>query len=373
MKNFRKIIFWIHLILGVVSGISIFVMCVTGALLAFQSNILDYAESNMRYVSSGNTQRLSVNEILDKVSQAKPDSKVSAITINADPNSAATVALGRDGNFFVNPYTGEILGDGAKGWRSFFRVNEDLHRWLAISGDGRAVGKAINDACNFAFFFLAITGIYIWFPRRLQWANFKPVIWFRRGLGGKARDFNWHNTIGFWTSTVLIILTLTGVVMSYQWANGLVYKLTGNEVPGQNQPAPPQGQQPPQSTNLPENLNQIWQKAESRGSWKSINLRLPITNDALIFTIDEGIYANKFGRSTLTIDAKNGEVAKWESYGEQNSGRQLRSWIRFTHTGESFGFIGQLIAFLACVGGAFLVYTGISLSLRRFANWRRKN
>lgn len=374
MKNFRKTIFWIHLILGVVSGVSIFVMCVTGALLAFESNILDYAESNMRYVDSQNRQRLSVNEILDKVSQAKPDAKVSGITINADPNSAATVALGRDGNFFVNPYTGEILGDGAKGWRSFFRFNEDLHRWLAFPGDGRTVGKTINDACNFAFFLLAITGIYIWFPRKFQWSHFKPVLWFRRGLGGKARDFNWHNTIGFWTSTVLIILTLTGIVMSYQWANGLVYKLTGNELPTQNQPAPPQGQQnQPTTSNIPENLNQIWQKAESRGSWKSINLRLPITNDSAVFTIDEGIYTNKFGRSTLTIETKNGEIAKWEPYGEQNSGRQLRSWIRFTHTGESFGFIGQFIACLACIGGAFLVYTGISLSLRRFANWRRRN
>lgn len=364
MKNFRKVIFWTHLCLGLVSGISIFIMCVTGALLAFESNILEYAEQNQRYVVSNNQQKLPVSELIAKVTQAKPEAKISGITINADPNSAATVAMGREGQFFVNPYNGEILGDGSKDWRSFFKVNEDLHRWLAISGDGRTVGKAINDACNLAFFFLALTGIYIWFPRRLAWTNFKQVIWFRRGLGGKARDFNWHNTIGFWTSTVLIILTLTGAVISYQWAGNLVYTLTGNEVPKPN--APQAQQEQPKGLNLPQNINDIWQKAEARGNWKSINLRLPIANDSVSFTIDEGIYANKFGRSNLTIDAKSGEISKWEPYGEQNSGRQLRSWIRFTHTGESFGFVGQFIAFLACVGGAFLVWTGISLSIRRF-------
>jgi uncharacterized iron-regulated membrane protein len=370
MKNFRKVIFWIHLCLGVVSGISIFIMCVTGALLAFESNILEYAEQNQRYVASNNQQKLTVGELITKVLQAKPEAKISGITINADPNSSATVAMGREGQFFVNPYTGEILGDGSKGWRNFFKVNEDLHRWLAISGDGRTVGKAINDVCNLAFFFLALTGIYIWFPRRLAWTNFKQVIWFRRGLGGKARDFNWHNTIGFWTSTVLIILTLTGAVISYQWAGNLVYTLTGNEVP---KPGAPQTQQEqPKGLNLPQNINDIWQKAEAHGNWKSISLRLPITNDSVGFTIDEGIYANKFGRSSLTLDAKSGEVKTWEPYGEQNSGRQLRSWIRFTHTGESFGFIGQFIAFLACVGGAFLVWTGISLSIRRFYGWREK-
>lgn len=338
--------------------------------MAFQSNILHYVESDMRYISPTNGQRLPVSELITKITQVKPEAKISGVTINANPNSAATISLGRDGQFFVNPNTGEILGEGAKGWRNFFRFNEDLHRWLAISGDGRPIGKAINDACNLAFFFLALTGIYVWFPRRLAWSNFKQVIWFRRGLGGKARDFNWHNVIGFWSSTILIILTLTGAVISYQWAGNLVYSLTGNEVPKQN---PPQNASAQNNTNfLPENINEIWQKAETYTAWKSINLRLPITNDTLNFTIDEGIYANKFGRSNLTINAKNGEIMKWESYGEQNSGRQLRSWIRFTHTGESFGFFGQFVAFLACIGGAFLVWTGISLAIRRLFNWKDK-
>ena len=82
---------------------------------------------------------------------------------------------------------------------------------------------------------------------------------------------------------------------------------------------------------------------------------LPIAKDTAVFTIDEGIYWNIFGRSTLTIDAKTAEIAKWETYGEQNSARQLRSWFRFTHTGETGGFVGQFIGFLACIGGAFLV------------------
>ncbi len=41
-------------------------------------------------------------------------------------------------------------------------------------------------------------------------------------LRGKARDWNWHNVIGFWSSAVLIVLTLTAAVMSYPWANDLL-------------------------------------------------------------------------------------------------------------------------------------------------------
>ncbi len=347
-------------------------MCVTGALLAFEPNILEFVESEMRVVEipAETTKKLSVSEIIEKVRQAKPEAKPSGITFQNDKSSAATVALGRDGQVFVNPFSGEITGEGATNWRGMLRVIEDAHRWLALSGDGRTIGKSLNDAANLLFLLLAISGLFIWFPRNLSWRSFKAVLWFRRGLRGKARNFNWHNTIGFWTSLVLIILTLTGAIISYQWAGNLVYTLTGNEIPKQ-QPRPPQTEN--QEFFLPENLNEIFARAENHTSWKTISLRLPVTNDSAVFTVDEGIYWNKFGRSTLTIDTKTAEVSKWESYGEQNAGRQLRSWARFTHTGETFGFIGQFIAFLACVGGAFLVWTGISLALRRFQKWRSRN
>lgn len=372
MKKFRNILFWLHLASGVTAGIFIFVMCVSGALLAFESNILEIVESDMSVVKvpEENPQRLSIKELIEKVQTAKPETQFLGISLQNDKNAAAVVSLGREGQFYVNPYTGEITGDGAKGWRGFFRAVEDTHRWLALSGSGREVGKSLNDTANFLFLFLAISGIYIWFPRRLTWQHFRSVLWFRGGLSGKARDFNWHNTIGFWSSLILIILTATAVVMSYSWANNLLYSMTGSELPQQRQLSPSQNQAAEQKPDLPENLNEIWTQAENYTDWNSISLRLPVSKNSAIFTVDEGKYWNKFGRSTLTMNPATGEVVKWESYGDQNLGRRLRSWVRFTHTGETFGFIGQLIACLACIGGAFLVWTGISLALRRFSNWR---
>ncbi len=368
MKKFRKFIFWLHLCSALTAGIFVFVMCVTGALLAFESNIIECAESGIRnVVVNSDAKRLSIREIIEKANAAKPDAKPSNISITNEPEAAAAVLLGRDGQFFVNPYSGEITGEGAKGWRGFFRFVEDAHRWLALPGGGRDLGKALNDAANFLFLFLAISGLYIWFPKNLAWRNFKPVMWFRRGLRGKSRNFNWHNVIGFWCSLIFVILTLTAVVMSYQWANNMVYTLTGNEVPNQ-QPRP----QTPENLSpgvLPQNLETLWAKAENHGDWNTISLRLPIKEEA-IFTIDEGIYWNRFGRSSLTLNTVTNEVSKWEPYGEQNSGRQLRSWVRFTHAGETGGLIGQIIGFIACIGGTFLVWTGFSLALTRFQSWR---
>jgi uncharacterized iron-regulated membrane protein len=370
MKQFRKLIFWTHLVCGITAGMVIFIMSVTGAFLAFEKNVTEFVERDQRVIVQ-REHRLGVKAMLSKVLAAKPDAKPSAVLMQNDPQAAVTVSLGREGQLFVDPYTGNITGEGSKGVRQFFRTVTDWHRYIALSGDNRARGKSLTGAANLLFLFLAVSGIYIWLPRIFEWRRVRPNIWFRCGLRGKARNFNWHNAIGFWCSLVLVVLTLTATVISYQWAGNLLYTLTGNEPPTASQPAPQQPQSP-EAFVTPENLDAIWIAAENQAaSWRSISLRLPAEKQA-VFTINEGKSWNIFGRSTLTLDAATGEVAKWEPYSEQNAGRQLRSWFRFTHTGETGGIVGQFVGFIACVGGAFLVWTGFSLVLRRFRNWVKR-
>ena len=375
MKSFRKVIFWLHLAAGVVAGVVILIMSVTGALLAFQPNIEEFVERGARTVQvPENAVRLDAKTLLAGVQTAKPDVKPSNLTIKSEPNQAASLSLGREGALYVNPYTGEITGENSKSARAFFQFITDWHRWLGASGENRQIGKAVTGACNLAFLVLAITGIYLWMPRKWSRKNVKAIGVFRFDQRGKARNFNWHNVAGIWTSLILIVLTATGAVISYQWASNLVFYATGNQPPAPQQQQPPQQQQ--QSNNatfvVPENIGALWSRAEAQApGWKSIALRLPI-GEMAVFTIDEGKYLNKFGRSTLTLNAANAETMKWESYGEQNAGRQLRSWMRFTHTGESFGIVGQIVAFIACLGGSLLVWTGLSLALRRFRGWLAK-
>src|SRR6185312_12849638 len=70
-----------------------------------------------------------------------------------------------------------------------------------------------------------------WLPRKWSWRNVKATLLFRGGLSGRARDFNWPNVIGIWCAVQLFLIVLSGVVMSYPWANNLSYRLTGSESP----------------------------------------------------------------------------------------------------------------------------------------------
>ncbi len=70
------------------------------------------------------------------------------------------------------------------------------------------------------------------------------------------------------------------------------------------------------------------------------------------------------------LDRKTGEVTKWEPFSSLTAGRQIRSFLRFTHTGEVGGFIGQTIAGIVSLGAIFLVWTGFALSWRRLRAWQ---
>ena len=85
-------------------------------------------------------------------------------------------------------------------------------------------------------------------------------------------------------------------------------------------------------------------------------------------TIDEGYGGQPQKRGTLTI-TRAGAVERWDTFADLSVGRRLRSWLRFVHTGEYYGLIGQTIAGLVSIGGVVLVWTGVSLAIRRFLNW----
>jgi uncharacterized iron-regulated membrane protein len=376
MKRFRTALFWLHLLSGVTAATVILIMSVTGVILALKPQLQDWVERDVRYVSPQPV-RLGAQQLLAAVKAAKPESSLQSLTVARDPALAATVSLGREGNLYVNPYTGAILGAGSARTSEFFQSMTNWHRYLGAAGESRATGRSATGISNFAFLVLAVSGLYIWWPKQFTRKGLKPIVWFRQTSTGRARDFNWHNTIGFWCLIPIVIMTASGVVMSYPWANDLVYRLTGSPVPvrgggpGARQDAAREPQRDPASAVIPVELDHIWARAEQQvPTWSVLSMRLPTRERAPVaFTITDGANWNAFARSNLTVNSVSGDIVQWQPYEGNSPGQKLRGWLRFAHTGELGGLPGQIIAGLGCLGGVFLVYTGLSLACRRLWNW----
>jgi uncharacterized iron-regulated membrane protein len=378
MNGFRSVLFWIHLTAGLLAGVVILVMSVTGVALTYQRQMQWWADTRHFDVnpSAGATRR-AVSELVMAVQAVDPATPATTVTLRSDPRAPAAVALGPK-TIYVNPYTAEVYGEGTgAAWRRFFAEMVVWHRYLAMSGESRPTGRAITGAANLLFLFLVVSGVYLWWPKSLTWSQFRNILWFRGGLRPKARDFNWHNVLGFWSALPLALVVYSGVVISYPWAGNMVYRAVGEE------PPPPAagrggalgaglGPGPGSRAGGPVDLDRLFTSAASfEPAWTILGLRVPTARaSTTTVTVDRGDGGQPYRRGTLTIDVATGAVRAWDGFATQSTGRRARSFLRFAHTGEFFGLTGQTIAGLVSAAGVVLVYTGLALSYRRFRQWR---
>ncbi len=380
--SLRSFLFWSHLVCGLCAGAVILVMSVTGVLLTYQRQMLAWADARgLDIVAPAGASRLPIEDLLGRVRAERPGVPITAVTVSSDPHRPVVVSAGPR-SLQVHPYSGAVLGEGAVRMRAFFRTVTDWHRWLAASAESRPTGRAITGAANLAFLFIVGSGIVLWLPKTLSWIHVRPALLFRRGIGGKARDFNWHNVIGVWCALPLFVVVLGGVVISYPWASDLVYRFVGETPPRRTRPGAPTG--PGESVRTGRaalsgggeisfvGLGRALEVASTRvAGWRTASVRFPDTsNQRIVVTIDAGTGGQPHRRQTIDVERQNPHVMRVDAYSDQTPGRRARTWLRFAHTGEVYGLVGQTIAGVVSLGGAVLVWTGVSLSVRRFVAWR---
>jgi uncharacterized iron-regulated membrane protein len=378
--SFRTILFWMHLTAGATAGLVVFVMSLTGVLLTYERQITEWADGvPSASPSAGSHIPLGLEALAEHARQARgtwPD----AVTVRSDPSAPVAFAFGRE-TLFLDPFSGAVLGEGSSRARTFFRTVTDWHRWLGQSGDARPAARAVTGAANLVFLFIVLSGIYLWLPKSFGLRHLGPVTVFQKGLAGKARDFNWHNVFGFWSALPLAFVVASGVVMSYPWANDLVYRLAGSEPP-RRAPAPSRlspgdvradGAKPQISL---AGLDGAWATAQGQMTgWRTATLRVPSAPDTpFSFSLDSSTGARRPNtRGQAVVDRRTGTLVRYEPYASQPRGQQVRGWLRFIHTGEAFGAAGQTVAGVASAGAVMLVWTGVSLALRRFAAYRKRH
>ena len=385
----RAVVFWIHLLGGAAAGLVVLNLSVTGMILAFEPQIVAFAERDVRTVTppAPGTPRLGLAALWAAARERHPKAQLSAVAWRSDPASSVLLNLGREaGSVYVDPYTGVVLGPGSK-VHDFMHDVEAWHRRLSLApartpegSDGperRPWGRVLTGAASVATFFLAASGVYLWWPWEWTSQYLRPVVFFRRGLVGRARDFNWHNVAGVWCAGLLLVSTSTGMVMSYRWANDLVYRIAGSEPPAPTPRATRSGEGRTRAGSVgaeASDLDVLRIQAERQvPGWVSISLRFTRREgDPVTASILESGAAHPNPRSSLTLDAVTGAALKWEPFGKQSAGRKVRAWIRPLHTGEAGGLAGQVLAFTGAAGTTLLVWTGLALALRRLAAWRRR-
>jgi uncharacterized iron-regulated membrane protein len=416
----RTIIFWTHLVCGVVAGIVVFTMSLTGVVLTYERQINNWAAESHYLTAPDANSRFSLDQLLEFQQLAQPDQTATAVIITNNPGAPVSFRTGRSGALNLNPYTGETMSVAAPALASFFSAVTGFHRWFSIEGENRAIARQITGVSNVMFLFLVMSGMYLWLPALWKWGMFKVRLVFRSNYpSSKIRDFHWHHIFGIWAAIPLLAVVYSGAVISYPWAANLMYMAFGAEIPAVpaasdgplqtrdnlavGQPANNQAVQrepdnalasEPQSgsaqTGIPAGATTTVYKLKNRGEivsspifrsleellakvqsdlsddWQRLTLNLPAANQTSIqVEIDRGNGAQAFKRHTLSLDRITGHVIAVQNFADIPEAQRLRGITRFLHTGEVLGFWGQTVAGLASFAALFMVWTGFALSWRR--------
>lgn len=375
--KFREILFWSHLVAGVIAGIFIFIMSATGVLLMYEHAIINKVSNGVSLDVAEGAKPLPVDVLAAQALERSEGARMVMLSFDNRADAPLTVYQIGMGQFSVDPYTGAEVANPAASVEAFLHEIVDLHRWLGAEGEGRKVARAITGASNLIFLFIIVSGLYLWLPKVRKWVFFRMnLVFLRKPPTSKARDYNWHHVLGIWSLIPLFFLVLSGVVMSYPWANALLYQAFGEAAPRSQGPAfLSGGSMDGKGADIATVPREEWASLQdafdaakaSDPGWTSINVVLPAKAEetSVRLMVNNGAGYLPEQRTTLTYVLPESRIAKVETYDDMSAGRKARMFMRFIHTGEQLGFIGSTIAGLASLAACVLVYTGLALAWRR--------
>lgn len=363
----RRAVFWTHLTVGVIAGLVILMMSVTGVILTYERQIVAWIDKSQPVSCSENCVKPEMGELY-AAAVAATGNPSPTLTVYSDPARPVLARAGRGTQYLLDPYDGSVIREGYSATDDFFGLIMRIHRWFALEGDARGVGKDITGASNLLFLGLLLSGIYLWLPqvwtkavlRARMLLNLKPK-------NGKIRDFNWHHAFSFWAFIPLFFLITTATVFNYDWANQLVYGAFGESPPSRgrsSEEAPPAPAQPQSTDALVTSAMSLAESYEA-SDWHSVAITIPEDGATASFRFDRSIGGQPSKVLSFEVDRGSAEMASALLFSDRTPGQQARFIFRFLHTGEVLGFFGQTIAGLASLAACFLVWSGLALAWRR--------
>jgi uncharacterized iron-regulated membrane protein len=334
-------------------------------------------QSDYPATSENSIKNLPLSEILI-IAQSYPTKNIADIVIENKQNAPIIVKDGRQKVAYLNPYTGAEMAVPGQATKVFFSKLRAFHRWLTLDGKFSETGRWVNGIANIVFLMLILSGLYLWLPKRFNSRAFKQRLTLSGNyLSKSARNYQWHNVFGVYMTPVLFVLVVTAFFFSFKWPGNTLKALVSTESVSLAKPQKIAHQQASIQLPIADQLAKVqalypqWQNIQFTLDAPLGELSAQVPTDSKLYKVDNGNGGEPQKRTKVLLNTLTGEMEQELNFEQLSTYSKLRSYIRFTHTGEAFGLFGQTIAGLASLLACLLVYTGGMLSWRRWRNSRK--
>jgi uncharacterized iron-regulated membrane protein len=372
---FKYVMGILHLWLGLLSSLIIFVVCLTGTLYVFRNQILDLYNSDKVYVKAeGN--RIPLDSLRKQFTDKNLE--ITTLVIPANPKKSLVITYTDQitkisKTHYFNPYTGAELGAADRGLDSFFAVVLDIHKNILLSN----TGKQIVGVATLIFCFMLFSGFVLWLPKK--WKNLKDGLRIKWKAKFYRVNYDLHNTLGFYALLMLFFIAITGLYVTYPWMKSTIIVSLGGEpvlTAGAGEKANEAAsnafadllqkmvnkQEDIQTTQdvKPISLDSITMLTNRHLNYKATTLiQLPDDQNPW-YSIQKINTQNWLGAQLpdhITFD-KKGELKTLELFADKPLHKQFVEISKPLHTGEIMGLPSAILYFIVALIGCMLPITG---------------
>jgi uncharacterized iron-regulated membrane protein len=362
---YRAVWRW-HFVAGLLILPFVAILAVTGGIYLFKDEINDVAYGPLRYVTPGETARLSPSEITAAALASHPGTLKAYGPPAAANRSAEVKILGADGlkdTIYVNPYDGAVLGSlwdgGAAGSPAMFVVRK-LHSLEYVGW----LGNRIIEAAAGWMVLLVGTGIFLWLPRGRQTGTVSI-----KAKRGRPWWRDLHAVTGLYTGLFIVFLAMTGLPWSSVWGGKFydyAYQLGLGMPDGywsnkpvstvpvadavdrapwimEKQPMPLSGA----AEGVPQALDTVVATVEKLGIVPGYAISMPNGPEG-VFTAS--VYPDDItNERVIHLDQYTGEVLYDAGLNDLGALGWAAEWGISIHMGQAWGLANQIVLLLACV------------------------
>ncbi|WP_375252954.1 PepSY-associated TM helix domain-containing protein [Dokdonia donghaensis] len=361
--TFKKFAFQLHKILGLATGIVVFIVAITGCCWAFREEI-ESLYDDYKKVTPQEQAILTPTEAKELAEAVLPNNTVHGTLFKKKDDAIEVIFYDAEPEFyqsvFLNPYSGEVIqvDDHLSGFFAFI-LKGHMRLWLP-----KAIGEQVVGVSILLFILIIISGFIIWIPKKRK--NLKQRLKFdwKKTTRWKRKNFDLHTVTGFYICSFALIVAFTGSMISYNWLKYVVYKSTGGEkspyfIIPENQSTLAQ-----RNTTVPMDYL-ITKLSLENPEAESYELHYPTTPEESIYvevSNSKGLYYDSdyrfFDQNTLEELETPSIYGKYSNAGFADKIQRMNYDI---HIGAIGGIVGKIIAFLVSLLTATLPVTGVLL------------
>lgn len=354
----------IHRWLGLLSGLVVLIISLTGCLYAFQEEIQDATES-FRFVRPRQEAVLPPSRLEAIARRQLPGRHIHAVMYSGADRAAQAIFFQFEPSYYfvvyLDPYTGEVLKVKDMD-RDFFRIvlNGHFYLWLPP-----AIGQPVVATSTLVFVLMLLSGIVLWWPKNRSAA--RQRVWFRwkTNTQWKRKNYDLHNILGFYACWLALVLALTGLVWGFPWFASYAHRVAGGTKSTVFQePASRQI-----TAALPASapaIDRIWARMRSEfPKAHTLEVHIPETDSSSIavnINPEKGTFWKMDYRYFDQYSLR--ELAVNHVYGRYRDADAADKLIRLNydiHVGAIGGLPGKVLAFLVSLTAASLPVTGFLL------------